>query len=280
MRCGNYKVYGWDIDAESVNKVRDGGLHLDSDRNEILKEADWIITSLPNTQIVRNLFVDEGGFDMIRKDAVVCDTSTIDPVPSVELTRIARSKGKTFVDCPMSGGVPGAENATLTFMCGVENEDVYNKIKPILLTMGKNVVNCRQPGGGQIVKACNNMALAIQMLSIAEALALGEKLGMDPKLLSDVMSTATSRCWSVDTYNPIPGYLPNVPASRDYLGGFNAELVLKDLTISTNAAKDCNANVDSALLTKQKIEDICKQNPKLDLGYLFQLLRNTDFKSL
>lgn len=145
------------------------------------------------------------------------------------------------------------------------------------MTMGKNVINCKKPGGGQIVKLCNNQALFCQMLSICEALALGEKLGMDPKLISDIMRNATGRCWSIDAYNPIPGYLENVPASRDYTEGFSCTGTVKDLTLSTNSAKGANANVDLALLTKKRYEEVCEIDSTKDFGFLYQLIKKKGF---
>ena len=102
--------------------------------------------------------------------------------------------------------------------------------------MGKNFFDCGKSSGGQIAKLCNNMALATQMISIAESLALGKKLGMDEKILANIMKVSTSRCWSVDTYNPIPNYIPNTPACRNYDGGFACDLMLKDLGLAIEAA--------------------------------------------
>lgn len=110
--------------------------------------------------------------------------------------------------------------------------------------MGANITNCESVGGGQIAKTCNNMALSIQMIAVAEALAMGKKLGLDPKKLAGIMSKATGRCWSVDTYPPAPGVHPTpVPADRDYQGGFATELLVKDLGIAMNAAKEAGADV-------------------------------------
>lgn len=128
---------------------------------------------------------------------------------------MAKKTNNTYLDAPVSGGVGGAKLGTLTFMVGADKE-LYEKVQPLLKEMGKNIFHCGQLGGGQIAKMCNNMALAIQMISVAEALALGKKMGMDPAMLSSIMSVSSSRCWSVDTYNPAPGVLPGVPSGNDY----------------------------------------------------------------
>lgn len=119
----------------------------------------------------------------------------------------------------MSGGIPGAQAGTLTFMVGCEKE-YFENAKSVLLGMGKNVFHCGGSGTGEIAKICNNLILGISMIATSEGLSLGEKLGIDPKVLSSIISVSTGRSWSLDSYNPRPGVLENVPASRDYNGGF------------------------------------------------------------
>lgn len=158
----------------------------------------------------------EGLFKNAKKNSLIIDCSTISPMAAEDLNQKAKSFGMTYVDAPVSGGVTGAAAGTLTFMVGSENEQIFNRVKPVLEGMGKNFFNCNKSGGGQIAKLCNNMSLAIQMIGIAESIAIGKQLGMDENILAKVMSVSTSRCWSVDTYNPIPGYSPNAPAGRQY----------------------------------------------------------------
>jgi 3-hydroxyisobutyrate dehydrogenase len=163
---------------------------------------------------------------------------------AIELNNAAKAKGMTYVDAPVSGGVTGAQAGTLTFMVGAETTALFDKSKEILQAMGKSFFNCQKPGAGQIAKLCNNMALAIEMIGVSEALAMGAKLGMDGKILSDIMKVSSSRCWSVDTYNPVPGVIENVPSSRDYERGFGSELMLKDLKLAIEAAQSVNCKVE------------------------------------
>jgi len=271
-------LYGYDLNKDAEASCKDH-LTIGTDPKEICARADFIITNITNTAVVSKLFVDQGYFDIVSKNAMILDTSTIEPIGSQQLTQIALEKGKTFIDCPMSGGVVGAEKGTLTFMCGTSSEEHFNTIEPLLAYMGKKSFNCKVPGGGQIAKACNNMALAIQMLSVTEALNLSARLGLDPKVMSDIMVTATSRCWSNDTYNPVPGYLGGLPADRDYNNGFGIDLVLKDLTISTEAAKAVNANVDSGLYAKSMMEKLSAEGyGNKDFGYLFKYFQENDKK--
>jgi 3-hydroxyisobutyrate dehydrogenase len=162
----------------------------------------------------------------------------------------ARGKNCPMVDAPVSGGVGGAEAATLTFMVGGSAAD-FEASKPILQAMGKNIVHCGGPGNGQVAKICNNMMLAIEMIATSEGMTLAAKLGMDPKVFAGIVNTSSGRCWSSDTYNPYPGVLENVPASRAYAGGFGADLMLKDLTLVTDAAKSARHPVMLGALAQQ-----------------------------
>ena len=147
----------------------------------------------------------------------------------------AHEKGSVLLDAPVSGGVLGAENATLTFMLGGAPADV-ERAKPLLSAMGKNIVHCGATGTGQIAKICNNLVLAISMIGVSEAMNLGVTLGIDPKVLAGIFNTSSARCWSSEVYNPVPGVLPNVPASRGYTGGFGSALMAKDVGLAVAAA--------------------------------------------
>jgi 3-hydroxyisobutyrate dehydrogenase len=167
---------------------------------------------------------------------LLIDSSTIDPHTARDVALDARAKSLNMVDAPVSGGTGGAEAGTLTFMVGGDAAD-FERAKPILQAMGKNIVHCGGTGNGQVAKICNNMMLAIEMIATAEGMALAAKLGMDPKVFAGIANTSSGRCWSCDTYNPYPGVIEAAPANRGYTGGFGSDLMLKDLTLVTDAAK-------------------------------------------
>jgi 3-hydroxyisobutyrate dehydrogenase len=146
--------------------------------------------------------------------------------------------------------VGGAEAGTLTFMVGGEARD-FEAVTPVLQAMGKNVVHCGGSGNGQVAKICNNLMLAIEMIATAEGMSLATKLGMDPKVFAGIVNTSSGRCWSSDTYNPYPGVLDNAPASRGYSGGFGSDLMLKDLTLVTDAAKSAQQPVMLGAIAQQ-----------------------------
>lgn len=141
-----------------------------------------------------------------------------------------------FLDAPVSGGTPGAIAGTLTFMVGGEKEQ-FERAKPVMQGMGKNFFHCGKPGSGEIAKLVNNLTFAIEMIGTAEGIAMGEKLGIDPKVLSDIISVSTGRSFSVTNYNPRPGILENARSSHDYTGGFMTSLVKKDLSLAIEAAQ-------------------------------------------
>lgn len=186
----------------------------------IFNQVDYIITSVPATKDVEELLKSPDGiFKNAQKGTFILDTSTISPIASKDFAAEAKKQNLVFIDTPMSGGITGAHAGTLTFMVGSDKEH-FEQAKHVLLGMGKNVFHCGGPGTGEIAKICNNLILGINMIALSEGLSLGEKLGIDPKVLSNIIAVSTGRSWCVDTYNPRPGVLENVPSSRNYNGGF------------------------------------------------------------
>ena len=229
------KVY--DVVPDLVKKLEKEGCEVATSAGECAKGVDVVVTMLPSSPHVRSVYLGEYGvLRSVKPGTPLIDSSTIDPLTSREIAMDAKAKGCALIDAPVSGGVGGAEAGTLTFMVGGETQD-YEAAKPILQAMGKNVVHCGGIGNGQVAKICNNMMLAIEMIATSEGMTLAAKLGMDPKTFAAIVNTSSGRCWSSDTYNPYPGVLENVPASRGYAGGFGADLMLKDLTLVTDAAK-------------------------------------------
>lgn len=163
----------------------------------------------------------------------------------------------------------------MTFMVGAETPEIFGTVKPYLEGMGKSIFNCEKIGAGQIAKVCNNMALAIEMIGISEALALGAKLGMDSKILTNIMKVSSSRCWSVDTYNPVPGVMENVPAARDYERGFACELMLKDLKLALGAAGEVSLKAELGEKSREIYEKLTKAGlSKKDFGVIYDVLRH------
>ncbi|HAU4913213.1 TPA: 3-hydroxyisobutyrate dehydrogenase, partial [Aeromonas hydrophila] len=179
----------------------------------------------------------------------VIDCSTIDVASARQVGAAAQARGIRFLDAPVSGGVAGAAAGTLTFIVGGEQVD-FEAAKPVLACMGQNLFHAGALGAGQIAKMCNNMLLAIHMAGTAEALALGVKEGLDPGVLSTIMGKSSGNNWSLERYNPWPGVMENVPASRNYQGGFMTRLMVKDLGLAMALAEHAHSAVPMGALAR------------------------------
>lgn len=168
----------------------------------------------------------------------------------------------------------GAQNATLTFMVGGP-DDITKKIESVLLKMGKRVLSCGPIGNGQIAKACNNMMLGISMAGLCEALILGEKLGLDPKILSTVLNSSSGRSWASELYNPVPGIIETSPASHNYAPGFSCNLLLKDLNLAVGSSRKIDLNLKVAEKALEYYENLCNKKGKggKDFSILFKDLQ-------
>jgi 3-hydroxyisobutyrate dehydrogenase len=156
------------------------------------------------------------------------------------VAQVAGVKGLTMLDAPVSGGVAGAQAATLTFMVG-GSEAGFARARPLLEAMGKTIVHAGGPGNGQAAKICNNMILGVSMIAVSEAFVLAEQLGLDAQTLFDISAKSSGQCWSLTTYCPVPGPVPTSPANRDYEAGFTAAMMLKDLKLAQDAARVAGA---------------------------------------
>jgi 3-hydroxyisobutyrate dehydrogenase len=230
----------FDLSEQVLEPVVQAGASKAASANEAVKGADLVITMLPAGQHVRSVYLDNGILAHAKMGALLVDSSTIDVDSARAVHDAADKAGFDFLDAPVSGGTGGAEAGTLAFMCG-GSDKAFARAEPVLQKMGKRIVHAGGAGAGQAAKICNNMLLAISMIGTCEAFALGEKLGLDPQKLFDIMSAASGQCWSLTTYCPVPGPVPTSPANRDYTGGFATALMLKDLKLSQAAAQSAGA---------------------------------------
>ena len=210
--------------------------------------AEVVITMLPNGQILRT--VADSVIPVMQAGAVLCDCSTVDVDSARAVAGQARAAGLAALDAPVSGGIGGAQNGTLTFMVGGE-QTAFDTVEPLLAIMGQKTVHCGDSGAGQSAKICNNMILGVTMIATCEAFALADKLGLDRGKMFDVVSTSSGSSWSMNSYCPAPGIGPNSPADNDYKPGFAAELMLKDLNLSQQAATSADADTPMGQLAQQ-----------------------------
>ncbi|MBT6118275.1 MAG: 3-hydroxyisobutyrate dehydrogenase, partial [Rhodospirillaceae bacterium] len=224
------------LDSDKLDAVVGAGAEAADSIAAAADGVDTVVTMLPAGRHVRGVYTDEGGvLASAPAGALLIDCSTIDVATAREVAGTADAAGFAMLDAPVSGGVVGAEAATLTFMVGGA-DDAFAKARPLLDAMGKNIFHAGPSGAGQAAKMCNNMILGVSMIGVSEAFALARKVGLDPKKLFEVSSTASGQCWALTTYCPEPGILEGAPSSKGYKPGFTAAMMLKDLKLAQDAA--------------------------------------------
>jgi 3-hydroxyisobutyrate dehydrogenase len=234
-----HEVKGFDLVAANVEKAASRGVKTATSAADAASGVEAVVTMLPAGK--DTLAVWAGGMlAAAAAGTLIVDSSTIDVASARAAHELAADARMPSLDAPVSGGVGGAEAATLTFMCGGA-KDAFDKAKPILEAMGKRVVHCGEAGAGQAAKICNNMMLGISMIGVCEAFVLAEKLGLSHQALFDVASTSSGQCWSLTSYCPVPGPVPTSPANNDYRPGFASALMVKDLTLAQDAASAAGA---------------------------------------
>src|SRR6185312_8872459 len=226
-----HAVAGFDLNVEASERLTANGGTRSNSVEEACKDAEVVITMLPAGEHVRDVYLGDGGvLAHVAPATLLIDSSTIDVETTRAVAQAAEGRGLLMVDAPVSGGVAGAEAATLTFMVGGSDE-AFGRARPVLDSMGKTIVHAGGPGTGQAAKICNNMILGASMIVVSEAFLLAEKLGLDAQRLFDIASKSSGQCWS----------LPTSPANRDYQAGFSAAMMLKDLKLAQSAARATRA---------------------------------------
>ncbi|QCP80855.1 3-hydroxyisobutyrate dehydrogenase [Alcaligenes faecalis] len=265
----------FDLNAEAMKELQAAGAQVGESAVQIVKDAQTVFTMLPAGRHVRQVYEGENGLlQAVAPGTVLVDCSTIDAQTSQDLAAKAAKLGLLMLDAPVSGGTGGAMAGTLTFMVGGE-DPALEKARPYLEAMGKNIFHAGKAGAGQVAKICNNMLLGILMAGTAEALALGVAHGLDPAVLSSIMARSSGRNWATELYNPWPGVMPDVPASRDYQGGFATGLMLKDLGLAADAAVSQNSATPLGELARNlfALHAAQGQNAGLDFSSILNLYR-------
>ncbi|WP_324833515.1 3-hydroxyisobutyrate dehydrogenase [Pseudomonas saxonica] len=241
----------FDLNKDILAELAALGGHISQSPREAAQGTELVITMLPAAAHVRSVWLGEDGvLAGIGEGVPAVDCSTIDPQTARDVAAAAARQGVQMADAPVSGGTGGAQAGTLTFMVGA-SQALFDTLHPVLAHMGRNIVHCGDVGTGQVAKICNNLLLGISMVGVSEAMALGAALGIDSEVLAGVINSSTGRCWSSEVYNPWPGIVETAPASRGYTGGFGAELMLKDLGLATEAARQAHQPVVMGAVAQQ-----------------------------
>ncbi|KAL7473894.1 hypothetical protein ACHAXS_014428 [Conticribra weissflogii] len=269
--------------AEMGGLVDLGVLSSASDLSSLAaSNPHFVVTSLPSCEaseavvgeILKNLTTPS-----TETGCIFIDTSTISPTISKSIHEMVRSVSTKhdYVDAPVSGGVKGATNATLSFMVGSSSSETFSLVKPLLQKMGKGIISCGGPGAGSAVKLCNNAALAAQMMGICEAMNLGDALGVNPAVLAKVMNVSTAKCWSSEVNNPHPDAAKEIgsgASANEYEGGFGTALMLKDLNLAVDCGEEQGLVLPISGLTRDWYRLADKHGyGKKDFGVMLQFLK-------
>lgn len=246
--AANLAKAGHSVTGFDMADVQIEGVSMAGSAAEAATGAEVVITMLPNGQILRAVANDV--IPAMAQGAALVDCSTVDVDSAKAVAEQAENAGLLSVDAPVSGGIGGAAGGTLTFMAGGSAE-AFAKAAPLFEIMGQKAVHCGEAGAGQSAKICNNMILGVTMIATCEAFALADKLGLDRQKMFDVVSTSSGYSWSMNAYCPAPGVGPQSPADNAYQPGFAAELMLKDLRLSQQAAESADADTPMGQIASQ-----------------------------
>lgn len=273
LRSGN-AVHVYDTSAKAIGLAVEQGAIPTASVAELAAAVDVVITMLPTPAIVRSVVAGpDGVLAHARDDALIIECSTSDPQTARDLESMAQASGKAMIDAPVSGGVPGAEAGTLTFMVG-GTEAASLAARPILSAMGKNIVNCGAAGSGQAAKICNNLLLGVSMVAVSESMCLGVSLGLSPDVLAAIINTSSGHCWVSEAYNPYPGVVPSAPASNGYSGGFACDLMIKDLSLALDAAGGARQPLPMTALSRQLFQLLSLRGEgSRDISAIVQMFR-------
>jgi 3-hydroxyisobutyrate dehydrogenase len=236
-----YPVQAFDVRREAVSEAVKAGAAVAASAAEAARHVDVVITMLPNSPDVEAVYLGPVGvLEGSRKGLTCVDMSTIDPAITRRVGERLAAVGARLVDAPVSGGVPRAVEGTLTIMVGGE-EAAVEAVRPILQTMGQNVVHVGPLGSGEVAKICNNLLAGVSMIAVAEAFTIGMRAGVDPKILHQVIRTSSGNCWALEHNCPVPGLVPKAASNHGFAPGFMTDLMAKDLSLARAAAREVGA---------------------------------------
>jgi len=216
-------------------------------------DAELVITMLPSSSHAESAYLGAGGvLESVARGRLCVDMSTIDPSVSRRIAAAVTARGARFLDAPVSGGVPRAEDGTLAIMVGGDARD-FEEARPVLAAMGANIIHVGPVGSGEVAKLCNNLIAGVAAVAVSEAFRIAEGFGVDPKVLTDVISKSSGNTWVMEHMHPVPGLVGKAPSSRDYAPGFTTDLMAKDLGLAVNAARELRVPVVVAPAAQQAL---------------------------
>ena len=233
-----FSVTAYDIVPAALQAAVAAGATASSSAAETARGVDLVVTMLPSSSHVESVYLGKGGvLDGVAAGKLCVDMSTIDPAVSRRVGEALRAKGIRFIDAPVSGGVPKAIDGTLAIMIGGDARDV-EEARPALAAMGANIIHVGPIGAGEVAKLCNNLVAGVAAVAVSEAFRIAEGFGVDPKVLTDVISKSSGNTWVMEHMHPVAGIVPRSASTNDYAPGFMTDLMAKDLGLAVNAARE------------------------------------------
>ena len=239
--------------------ARDKNLEIIENLDDLItSDVETVITMLPEGKHSKDVYLGESGIiNKVSKNCLLIDCSTIDIQTSIKIGKKVSEKGIEMIDAPVSGGVMGAQKATLNIMVGGSKE-AYEKALPLLKIMGKNIFHAGDLGSGNGAKICNNMALGIAMIAASESLMLAKRLNIDIKKVHEIMKNASGNSWPISVYPPLPGLIDGTPSNNNYRPGFSAGMMNKDLKLANDCAKSVSAETPLGKMALEIYDQFCK----------------------
>ncbi len=232
-----FAVIAYDTNLEAVKAAASAGMTAAASAAEAVATAELVITMLPSSPHAESVYTGDGGvLAAARKGTLCVDMSTIDPGVSRRIAAAAAERGVRFMDAPVSGGVPRAAEGTLAIMVGGSQGD-FNEALPALSAMGANVIRVGPVGSGEVVKLCNNLIAGVTAVAVSEAFRIAEGFGVDPKVVTEVISKSSGHTWVMEHMHPVAGLVPRAASSNGYQAGFMTDLMCKDLGLAVDAAR-------------------------------------------
>ena len=253
------KVKVFDVSKKMIEKAKENKLEIVEKFDDLItNDVTTVITMLPEGKNSKEVYLGEKGLiNKVANKCLLIDCSTIDIQTSIEIGKKATEKGIKMIDAPVSGGVMGAQNATLNIMVG-GTKDAFNLALPLLKIMGKNIFHAGELGSGNGAKICNNMSLGLTMIAASESLMLAKRLNIDIKKVHEIMKNASGNSWPISVYPPLPGLIDGVPSNNNYKPGFSAGMMNKDLKLANECAKHVKASTPLGAMALEIYNKFCE----------------------
>jgi len=254
------KIKVFDVSKEKLQIAKKKKLEVVENIDQLItSEVNTVITMLPEGKHSKDVYLGKNGIiNKVSKECLLIDCSTIDIQTCIKIGKDAYEKGINMIDAPVSGGVMGAQKATLNIMVGGSKE-AFEQALPLLKIMGKNIFHAGNLGSGNGAKICNNMALGIAMIAASESLMLAKRLNIDIKKVHEIMKNASGNSWPISVYPPLPGLIDGTPSNNNYRPGFSAGMMNKDLKLAYECAKSVNAETPLGKLALEIYDKFCKE---------------------